>query len=57
VVNGATAQTRNSFEEPEAVSVDTTYISDPKRVLEFSFPAHSVVVIKGELLSHGQLSS
>jgi len=49
VVNGADAYTRNSFETPEAVSVDTSDRSEPGAILEYTFPAHSVVVIKGEL--------
>ena len=53
VVNGADPDTRNSFESPEAVSVDTTYLSDPGRTVEYTFPAHSVVVLKGEMLAAG----
>jgi len=47
-LNGADPHVRNSFEEPDAVSVNTTYLSTEERELHYTFPAHSVVVLRGQ---------
>ncbi len=48
-VNGPDPTTRNSFEEPDAVGVQTRRIAAAGDCFEYSFPAHSVTLLRGQI--------
>jgi alpha-N-arabinofuranosidase len=50
-VNGADPTVRNSFEQPDAVHVETRPFTASGNCVEYTFPAHSVTVLRGQLVS------
>ena len=50
-VNGTDPSVRNSFEQPDAVHVETRPVTASGNCVEYTFPAHSVTVLRGQLVS------
>jgi alpha-N-arabinofuranosidase len=46
-VTGPDPYTRNSFDAPNAVDVRTRHLADGGPMLQYTFPAHSVTVLRG----------
>jgi alpha-N-arabinofuranosidase len=48
-VNGADPTTRNSFEQPDAVTVQTHDVQASGNFVAYTFPPHSVTLLRGQV--------